>query len=287
MKKLLSIFMAAAMLFGLASCSGDLHDLEDPNAMAGNWFYYKLDTTAATADSINLIFANTSGAQTSDVKGVAKTGSVYYLWNSSVEKMVPVVSTRADNPTNLTEDTSSLCIYVFTNSSNVQLWAWDDDNVNLVGGDWSNKPSFQTNAVIDVVTHTATLTFKVIGGVEDTIYYINGDPWSWGGNWPFDGWNGGDQEKTEACLALTERFATADSTGTATFAVTVAKVVEEGAAISQDVKVVDYVDATTDPTINFDNGSFTIPALTADKSFVVTIDISDGASYQCSIVAAE
>ena len=35
MKKLLSVFAAVAMLFGFASCSGDLHDdvKIDPNAM--------------------------------------------------------------------------------------------------------------------------------------------------------------------------------------------------------------------------------------------------------------
>ena len=35
MKKLLSVFAAAAMLFGLASCSGDLHDASEINLAAG------------------------------------------------------------------------------------------------------------------------------------------------------------------------------------------------------------------------------------------------------------
>ena len=39
MKKLLSVFAAAAMLFGLASCSGDLHDVnQDPFAATNSVF---------------------------------------------------------------------------------------------------------------------------------------------------------------------------------------------------------------------------------------------------------
>ena len=39
MKKLLSVFAAAAMLFGFASCSGDLHDVnQDPFAATKSVF---------------------------------------------------------------------------------------------------------------------------------------------------------------------------------------------------------------------------------------------------------
>ena len=61
MKKLLSVFAAVGMLFGFASCSGDLHDdvKIDPNAMKGNWSYRVIDT--ADDDSINMITNNAGG----------------------------------------------------------------------------------------------------------------------------------------------------------------------------------------------------------------------------------
>ena len=68
MKKLLSVFAAAAMLFGFASCSGDLHDKEytpinlDGFVISGGWGSWTgnlvegLSGTTATYDQLNKYF---------------------------------------------------------------------------------------------------------------------------------------------------------------------------------------------------------------------------------------
>lgn len=292
MKKLITSAVAAlALLFGFASCSGDLHDAVSPNAMKGNWFYYELDTSAVTTDTISIIFNNGS-AQTEDVVGVAKTGTVEYIWAVPADgsKVTAIKNTRTDCPDkNIGNSTDKLGIYVFTNSSKVNLWAWAGDT-NLTGGTWPGV-SITTDAEIKIEKVKVSLTFKVTGAKAEDRLYINGAPWSWSGDWPFDGWNGKDKdeaaaaEKTDACLNLTDRFATADASGVATFEPLKLEIDKSDSEKTYEIKVVSI--EGKDPrsykngSINYDNGSFAITP-NKDASYTVTIDVSGG-SYNCSV----
>lgn len=292
MKKLITSAVAAlALLFGFASCSGDLHDAVSPNAMKGNWFYYELDTSTVTTDTISIIFNNGS-AQTEDVAGVAKTGTVEYMWAVPADgsKVTAIKNTRTDCPDkNIGNSTDKLGIYVFTNSSTVNLWAWAGDT-NLTGGTWPGV-SMTTDAEIKTEKVTVSLTFKVTGAKAEDRLYINGAPWSWSGDWPFDEWNGKDKdeaaaaEKTDACLKLTDRFTTADASGVATFKPLKLEIDKSDSEKTYEIKVVSI--EGNDPRsykagISYEpNGSFAITP-NKDASYTVTIDVSGG-SYNCSV----
>lgn len=300
MKKTLSIILAGLLLIGLVGCSGVLHDIPDPNSMVGNWFYLEVDTSACPTDTINIIFNGPAGTtQSDDITEVPKTGQIYYIWESVGG--AASVSQRTDQPDKgIGNETDKLGVYVFSNASSVNFYAWDSGASATwwAGAAEDNWPgvAMNTDASIVVETVKATLTFKVTGLTEGDRLYINGTPWTWGGDWPFNAWNGYKaedpstlapaQEKTDACLLQTERFATADETGVATFGPFEVEVPKNTAA-AQEIKVVTIVgdDAENyEPgTVNFnDNGKFEIPASAADASYTVTIDVS-ASSYDCSI----
>ena len=197
MKKLLSVFAAVAMLFGFASCSGDLHDdvKIDPNAMKGNWFYTVLDVTSIT-ESVSIIF-NDGTNQTEDITGIdPASGSVAYVWGSKTKKDPATISTRTDCP-----DKSSLggagklVVYCFSNAAKVNIWAWEGDNNNITGGSWPGL-AMETDAVIpmvDVVIEGATVTAnglpEALNGT--TLYFTGG----------FNGWaNPGDAGTVEGVV---------------------------------------------------------------------------------------
>ena len=299
MKKILSLVLAGLLLIGLAGCSGVLHDVPSPNDMAGNWFYLEVDTSACPTDTINVIFNGPAGTtQTDDITDVPKTGQIYYVWES--KGGTASVSERTDQPDKgIGNSTDKLGVYVFSNASAVNFYAWDSGASATwwAGAKEDNWPglAMNTDASIVVETVKATLTFNVTGLTEGDYLYINGTPWSWGGDWPFDAFNGYKpedpstlapaQEKTAACLKQTERFAKADETGVATFGPFVLEVPKNTAA-AQEIKVVNIVGddptAYTAGSINYDNGKFEIPASAADASYTVTIDVS-ASSYDCSI----
>ena len=295
MKKILSLVLAGLLLIGLAGCSGVLHDVPSPNDMAGNWFYLEVDTSACPTDTINVIFNGPAGTtQTDDITDVPKTGQIYYVWES--KGGTATVSERTDQPDKgIGNSTDKLGVYVFSNASAVNFYAWDSGATSTwwadgtaAGATAANWPGVAMNTDAEIVVENvkASLTFKVTGLTEDDYLYINGTPWSWGGDWPFNDWNSGDSEKTAACLKQTERFATADETGVATFGPFVVEVPKNTAA-AQEIKVVtivgDDAESYAPGTVNFnDNGKFEIPASAADASYTVTIDVSGG-SYNCSI----
>lgn len=292
MKKLITSAVAAlALLFGFASCSGDLHDdvFVDPNAMQGNWFYKVIDIPA-TSESINIIFSDGTN-QTKDITGVKPTGgSVAYLWASKTREDTAVESKRTDCP-----DKSSLggegklVVYCFSNASKVNIWAWDGD-ANFTGGTWPGL-EMSTDAEIKIEKVNVSLTFKVTGANKGDRLYINGAPWSWAGDWPFDGWNGKDKdeaaaaEKTNACLLLTDRFATANDSGVATFNPLNLEIEKSDSEKTYEIKVVSI--KGEDPRkyeagMDYSpNGSFAITP-NKDASYTVTIDVSGG-SYNCSV----
>lgn len=297
MKKLITSAVAAlALLFGFVSCSGDLHDdvFVDPNAMEGNWFYTAIDISALpeTSKTINIIF-NDGTNQTKTIEDVNPTaGSVAYLWASKTKEDIAAESKRTDCP-----DKSSLggegklVVYCFSNASKVNIWAWAG-NANFTGGTWPGL-SMTTDAEIKIENVKVSLTFKVTGAKSGDRLYINGAPWSWSGDWPFDEWNKKDEDKdataatkrTDACLELTDRFTTADASGVATFKPLKLEIDKSDSEKTYEIKVVSIEGKdprSYKPGISYDkNGSFAITP-NKDASYTVTIDVSGG-SYNCSV----
>ena len=86
MKKLLSVFAAAAMLFGFASCSGDLHDKEvvlpvPVTIEDASWYYYDITVYGDNTSTGNFILNGSAGQSldTAMPSFEAKKGGVFYF----------------------------------------------------------------------------------------------------------------------------------------------------------------------------------------------------------------
>ena len=143
MKKLLSIFAAAAMLFGFASCSGDLQDdvKVDPNAMTGYWSYRVMNSADVPAGEVAVI-ANCDGEQTGafgspDFLVSAEAGTVNYLVWDGIGGTDFTVSTRTDHPEiELAEGEFAICVftkYALINIYCYKTGAEDDDWPGIQG----------------------------------------------------------------------------------------------------------------------------------------------------------
>ena len=86
MKKLLSVFAAAAMLFAFASCSGDLHD-DVASAgtggadLNGSWYYI----SAGTPDGTPTVIFNNADKQSANLSCSKSTGNVFYKIDDTKE----------------------------------------------------------------------------------------------------------------------------------------------------------------------------------------------------------
>ena len=165
MKKLLSVFAAAAMLFGFASCSGDLHDdvKIDPNAMKGYWSYRVLSAADVAPSGEVAVIANCDAGQTGaygspDFKVPATAGTVNYLVWDGIGGTNFTVSGRTDAPTiDLGDGEFGIC--VFTPYVTVNLYCYGGEGTDDV---W---PGVETTATVEVemvkvVINDATVTAK-------------------------------------------------------------------------------------------------------------------------------
>lgn len=136
MKKLLSVFAAAAMLFGFVSCSGDLHDdvKIDPNAMKGYWSYRVLSAADVAPSGEVAVIANCDAGQTGafgspDFKVPATAGKVNYLVWDGKGGTDFTVSGRTDAPTiDLGDGEFAIC--VFTPYVTVKLYCYNGDGTD-------------------------------------------------------------------------------------------------------------------------------------------------------------
>lgn len=287
MKKILSLVLAGLLLIGLAGCSGVLHDIPNPNDMVGNWFYLEVDTSACPTDTINIIFNGPAGtAQSSDIKDVQKTGQIYYVWES--KGGTATVSERTDQPDKgIGNSTNKLGVYVFSNASSVNFYAWDSGSSSTwwadgtaAGATAANWPGVAMNTDAEIVVEKAILTLNVniVGATEGDKFYMDGDPWNWSNGWPIAAW--GDAEKAQACIDAGKNFSTvADETGACKIVSTIE--VEKGVTPTGDVQIINYVDPADDsglwgePTTQ-GKVSPKWPAVNSDMSFDITVDVSSG-----------
>ncbi len=292
MKKILSLVLAGLLLIGLAGCSGVLHDIPNPNDMVGNWFYLEVDTSACPTETINIIFNGPAGtAQSSDIKDVQKTGQIYYVWES--KGGTATVSERTDQPDKgIGNSTDKLGVYVFSNASAVNFYAWDSGasstwwaDGTAAGATAANWPGVAMNTDAEIVVEKAILTLNVniVGATEGDKFYMDGDPWNWSNGWPIAAW--GDAERAQACIDANKHFSTvADDTGACKIVSTIE--VEKGVTPTGVIQIIKYLDpgdgsglwgaGTKENPVLSGKVSPVWPAVNSDMTFDITVDVSSG-----------
>lgn len=200
MKKLITSAVAAlALLFGFASCSGDLHDAEMPKHEpvkidGAAWYYYDItvfgDVTEGTAKII--VNGKGSGKQSSDTPigaWTAATGGVqYFTCNTSdknpsnADQYVVNLSYQKDQPAYEVVP-GTVRIYVYTNETSPNLYFFDADKA-CTAPKW---PGYAMTKVGEVVkpTYNAEMTVTTVNvtglpsDLNGKTLYMTGD---------FNGW---------------------------------------------------------------------------------------------------
>mgnify|MGYP004567458753 CR=1 FL=1 len=154
MKKLITGAVAAlALLFGFASCSGDLHDEEmpkhEPVTIDGAaWYVYDLtvfgDNDGKTGKFI--LNNNNNGSQTVDSlmpEFTAKTGAVVFFTADATkkndDKYELLTSYQTDNPT-YTAKPGTVRFYIYTNETNPTFYCFGNDGAFVGSPAWPGSP---------------------------------------------------------------------------------------------------------------------------------------------------
>ena len=184
MKKLLSVFAAVAMLFGFASCSGDLHDdvKIDPNAMKGYWSYRVLSAADVAPSGEVAVIANCDAGQTGaygspDFKVPATAGTVNYLVWDGIGGTNFTVSGRTDAPTIVLGD-GEFGICVFTPYVTVNLYCYGGEGTDDV---WPGVEATAT-AVAQPVSYYVSAVKLVGSEMQGSAIYALED-WVPGNKW--------------------------------------------------------------------------------------------------------
>lgn len=184
MKKLLSVFAAAAMLFGFASCSGDLHDdvKIDPNAMKGYWSYRVLSAADVAPSGEVAVIANCDAGQTGafgspDFKVPATAGTVNYLVWDGINGTDFTVSGRTDAPTiDLGDGEFGIC--VFTPYVTVNLYCYGGEGTDDV---WPGVEATATAVAQPVSYYVSAVKLVGYEMQGSAIYALEG--WVPGNDW--------------------------------------------------------------------------------------------------------
>ena len=137
MKKLLSVFAAAAMLFGFASCSGDLHDKEvvlpvPVTIEDASWYYYDITVYGDNTSTGNFILNGSAGQSLDTVMPSfeAKKGGVFYFTADKTKladgKYELLTSYQEDNPA-YTPVPGKVRFYIYTNETACNFYCFGND----------------------------------------------------------------------------------------------------------------------------------------------------------------
>ena len=147
MKKLLSVFAAAAMLFGFASCSGDLHDKEvvlpvPVTIEDASWYYYDITVYGDNTSTGNFILNGSAGQQSSDTampSFEAKKGGVFYFTADKTKladgKYELLTSYQEDNPA-YTPVPGKVRFYIYTNETGCNFYCFGNDESFAGSASW-------------------------------------------------------------------------------------------------------------------------------------------------------
>lgn len=159
MKKLITSAVAAlALLFGFASCSGDLHDAEMPKPEqhepvtidGAAWYYYDLTVygdNAGDAKTGKFILNGSSGqsVDTDMLEFTAKAGGVFYFTadvskKDADGKYTLLTSYQSDNPVHKAVP-GTVRFYIYTNETACKFYCFGNDNsFATMEGKWPGSP---------------------------------------------------------------------------------------------------------------------------------------------------
>lgn len=166
MKKLLiSIITATALLFGFASCSGDLHDLEvpkhEPVTIAdASWYYYDITVYGDNDGKTGKFILNGSAGQSTDTampSFEAKKGGVFYFTANTANKNADkkyelLTSYQEDNPV-FTPVPGKVRFYIYTNETACNFYCFgNDDSFESMDGSWPGLAMVKDGEVAKVET---------------------------------------------------------------------------------------------------------------------------------------
>ncbi|MCI7115896.1 MAG: hypothetical protein MR932_07960 [Treponema porcinum] len=165
MKKLLiSIIAATALLFGFASCSGDLHDLEvpkhEPVTIAdASWYYYDITVYGDNDGATGKLIVNGDTKQSTDTAMpafTAKDGGVFYFTADKSKtdadgKYSLLTSYQTDNPA-YTAVPGTVRFYVYTNETSCNFYYWDNANAFAGSAGWPGSAMTKDGEVAKVET---------------------------------------------------------------------------------------------------------------------------------------
>lgn len=156
MKKLITSAVAAlALLFGFASCSGDLHDAEmpkhEPVTIDGAaWYVYDLTVygdNAGDAKTGKFILNGSSGqsVDTDMLEFTAKAGGVFYFTadvskKDADGKYTLLTSYQSDKPVHKAVP-GTVRFYIYTNETACKFYCFGNDNAfKSMEGSWPGSP---------------------------------------------------------------------------------------------------------------------------------------------------
>ena len=165
MKKLLiSIITATALLFGFASCSGDLHDLEvpkhEPVTIAdASWYYYDITVYGDNDGNTGKFIVNGDTKQSTDTAMpafTAKDGGAFYFTADKSKtdadgKYSLLTSYQTDNPA-YTAKPGTVRFYVYTNETSCNFYYWDNANAFAGSAGWPGSAMTKDGEVAKVET---------------------------------------------------------------------------------------------------------------------------------------
>ena len=197
MKKLLiSIITATALLFGFASCSGDLHDLEvpkhEPVTIAdASWYYYDITVYGDNNGKTGKFIVNGDTKQSTDTAMpafTAKDGGAFYFTADKSKtdadgKYSLLTSYQTDNPA-YTAKPGTVRFYVYTNETSCNFYYWNNANAFAGSAGWPGSAMTKEGEVAkETYDASATLKSITITGLPDALngkeVWLTGNPMGW------------------------------------------------------------------------------------------------------------
>ena len=197
MKKLLtSIIAATALLFGFVSCSGDLHDLEEPKhepvtIADASWYYYDITVYGDNNGKTGKFIVNGDTKQSTDTAMpafTAKDGGVFYFTADKSKtdaegKYSLLTSYQTDNPA-YTAVPGTVRFYVYTNETSCNFYYWDNSNAFAGSAGWPGNSMTKAGEVAkETYDASATLKSITITGLPEALngkeVYLTGNPMGW------------------------------------------------------------------------------------------------------------
>ena len=227
MKKLIiSAITAAALLFGFASCSGDLHDDEKGGASqgSGSWYYI----SAGTPDGAPTIIFNNANKQTANLANTKSSGNVFFKIDTTKEvdeedfgaikkrwACEEIDEAAAKKLGWEDKKLSGLAIYVYAEIDPVKDGLKVYTHSPECFGPWSGKPMSNDGALLKEFTVNVKVSFDV-SAVNKSIgtIFVTGEPFKW--QYPKNfGWSDGN--------VVDKQFVSKDSSFVYSYKVTAAE----------------------------------------------------------------